>query len=457
MLNRLSVAWLRPQWHMTGGAPLESLVSLVVPDYYHLFDPSRYVFPFNFTFMYLYCGIAGLLLAAAGLVAARRRVELSFALLAVVCGLWMLGSNTPGVGRLYGFIPDFIRGPMYAEFASVGFILGIASLAAFGTERFVVPRGKWAMAVLVASTVIDLTWHGADRPMNRARTIDVDTASPNQFEGSTSALKNVRGLTNTTLPPGRIDVLSGSRDWTMSASILGLQTAGGDEPLVPLRALKVRSCFTQGLDWERYYTVDRVDSPLLKLLNVRYLIAAEEQPLSGLGSQVVPKGAVGRHFLFENRNALPRFFLVGEVHNASDFEESLNEVCSPAFNPARAAVVEGSAFAIPAQLTSQGSVRVATYSSSSIELNVETPAPSFLVTSETAYPGWKAQINGAEAQLLMTNAAFRGIPVPAGRSHVRMTFFPEDLVGGLLLTAFSGILALVCLMRQDIRSQGEIR
>ncbi len=59
-LGRLSIASMRADWHVTGGGlRLQSLMSLIMPNYYHIFtpfDPSQYKLPINFTFLYVYCG-----------------------------------------------------------------------------------------------------------------------------------------------------------------------------------------------------------------------------------------------------------------------------------------------------------------------------------------------------------------------------------------------------------------
>ena len=67
------------------------------------------------------------------------------------------------------------------------------------------------------------------------------------------------------------------------------------------------------------------------------------------------------------------------------------------------------------------------YRSPRLVLDVESPQPAFLVTSEAHYPGWRAFLDGVETPIAMTNAAFRGLPVPAGRHRVEMRFEPAIL------------------------------
>jgi len=437
-----SVASLRPQWHTTGGVPLQALVSLVAPNYYHIFNPDQYQLPFNFTFMYVYCSIAGLLLALTAVIVSRQRLTVLFLVMTVVCGIWMVGSNTPLIGTYYKHIPDVIRGPMYAEFAMAAFILGISVMAALGADRLIASRGKVAIAALIALAAADLTIQGSGRVLNTARTIDDPGVTPEHFEGSRAALARMRELAGQSFPPARLDMIGGSRNWTSFAPVMHLPTANGDQPLALLRMVGVRSCFAKGFEWERYYWVEKLDSKVINLLNIRYLLASESD------DQALPRnpsinriGTAGNHSVYENRDALPRFFLVGAVRRTHDFNESLAEVCSPSFDPANLAIVEGAGeLKIQPRLSGLDQVRALEYSADFIELEVNTDAPSFLVSSEAWYPGWRARVNGDDARIWITNAAFRGIAVPAGHSRITMKFSPPDLVYGALVSIFAWLL-----------------
>jgi hypothetical protein len=92
------------------------------------------------------------------------------------------------------------------------------------------------------------------------------------------------------------------------------------------------------------------------------------------------------------------------------------------------AVVEGS---LPdgrgSETTPAGRVRVLEYAARQFTVETDSPAPAFLVTSETAYPGWRAWLDGLESAPVTTDVAFRGLPVPAGRHLVKMQFDPRIL------------------------------
>jgi hypothetical protein len=129
-LSTLSVAQYRSDWLGTGGGlPLASLVSLVAPNFHGIFDLRRYSGPWNPTFLYLYCSLAGLLLALAAAVVSRKREIRVFTLLVPLTALWMLGDSTPIWRVFYACLPVWIRNALHPEFAMPALILSLSVLA----------------------------------------------------------------------------------------------------------------------------------------------------------------------------------------------------------------------------------------------------------------------------------------------------------------------------------------
>jgi hypothetical protein len=96
---------------------------------------------------------------------------------------------------------------------------------------------------------------------------------------------------------------------------------------------------------------------------------------------------------------------------------ALAAVHNPNFNPLNQTVVEGVSPQVPPS-SEQPPVHVVDYGNNRVELEVNSPSPNLLVTSETLYPGWTATVNGRPV-------AFRGIPLSAGENHIVMTYFPR--------------------------------
>ena len=121
----------------------------------------------------------------------------------------------------------------------------------------------------------------------------------------------------------------------------------------------------------------------------------------------------------------------------------------PGFDPRTEAVVEAG---VEAQAA--GRVAVLAYGAREITLETDAAGPALLVSSEAWYPGWRAWIDGKEAPLVIVNAAFRGLAVPAGRRRVRMRFDPPVLWrgAGISLAALAILTALA--VRDNKRAKG---
>jgi uncharacterized membrane protein YfhO len=107
----------------------------------------------------------------------------------------------------------------------------------------------------------------------------------------------------------------------------------------------------------------------------------------------------------------------------------------------KVAIVENA----PAVTGTGGHVEVVDYAANRLALRTRSDGPSFLVTSETHYPGWEATLDGKPVELYLTNAAFRGLPVPPGTHEVKMEFRP-DLRLAATIAVLAWLLCLGCLM-----------
>ncbi|NBR84970.1 MAG: hypothetical protein EBT61_05610 [Verrucomicrobia bacterium] len=82
--------------------------------------------------------------------------------------------------------------------------------------------------------------------------------------------------------------------------------------------------------------------------------------------------------------------------------------------------------------------------SSLIEIEAEAAAPTVVVLAQNFYPSWRATVNGQPAPVLRANHAFQAIPIPAGKSTVRLDYvdWPFRLGAGISLATLLGCLVL---------------
>ena len=451
-LTSLSVARLRSEYLGTGGGiPLPSLISLVAPNHFNIFDFSKFSAPWNITFLYLYCGISGLALAVFGLLRSKTRYRAPLACMTLLSLPWMLGDQTPVGKALFLSLPGIVRSSIYAEPAMAVFILGVALLAGLGAHRLFSSRRAWMGAAAVVVVAAELTLVGSGLPMNAGSLDNEPGFGDNQFEGNAELLQGIRKLTGTTNPPGRIDTVDDSMNWAVAARFIGVPDANGNDPLALFRTVQVRRIFTGGERWGRYYEVADPDSNVLSLLNVRFLLS--RTPVES--EQFTKIAELPGRTVYENRSALPRFFLVGRIQQAANPEQAIAFLQSQEFDPRSIAVVEGAvAFSEPARDEPAGTVRVVDYRSPRVVLDVESPQQAFLVTSEAHYPGWRAFLDGVETPIAMTNAAFRGLPVPAGRHRVEMRFEPAILARSAAVSITGLVLLAAAVLFGDRKRSG---
>ncbi len=191
-LTELSVAKYRADWLGSGGGLYwQSLVSLVAPNHYNIFDIGRFNGPGDPTFLYLYSSIAGLLLAIFALVFAvvtrRNRTTALFALLLAFAMFWMLGDKTLVWRALFPLLPEKVRIGIHPEYTYSIFSLAIAGLAAIGLDSIRIPNlARWAIGIIIA---VDLFLVGSGRPMNSSVVAQDPGVTRNAFDGNSFLLE----------------------------------------------------------------------------------------------------------------------------------------------------------------------------------------------------------------------------------------------------------------------------
>ncbi|MCL4465928.1 MAG: YfhO family protein [Chloroflexi bacterium] len=147
--------------------------------------------------------------------------------------------------------------------------------------------------------------------------------------------------------------------------------------------------------------------------------------------------------IYENRQALPRAFLVDSVTRALDMKTAIVMMKQPQVDPAQTAIVEGISPDQAAGIGSGGgTVAVRGYASTNVVLDVDAQADSCLVLTDSFYPGWVAIVDGREVPIYATDLAFRGVFVPKGQHVVSFSYQPTSFSAGMGL-AVAAFIVLV--------------
>jgi hypothetical protein len=461
-LTELSVAKYRADWLGTGGGLYwQSLVSLLAPNHYNIFDISRFNGPGDPTFLYLYSSIGGLLLAIFALLFAivtrRNRITALFALLLAFGMLWMLGDKTLVWRIFFPLLPEQTRIGIHPEYTYCIFSLAIAGLAAMGLDAIRIgDPARWAIGAIIA---VDLFLVGSGRPMNSS--LLQQDVTRDAVDGNALLLDQVRRYVDHNVPPWRIDTFDSSLQWTYGAPILQVPSASGISPLALENAIQLRLFLHDGNRWGWYYPLEKPESPVLDVLNVRYVLTrAADVPRLAAISKFRHIASLPDTEVFENTAVRPRFYFVRGVRQVASLAEAHDLIEHGQIDFRDTAVTDrpigmppGDDSSAPGPRGAARVVGVVKYEPSRIELSLEASRASLLVLSETYYPGWKAWIDERPAAIHPVDIALRGVVVPAGAHQLRMEFRPVILPVSLCISLATAILLAISAFLYRIRAR----
>ncbi len=340
-LTNHSVAKYRADWLGLGGGLFpQSLVSLVLPNHYHQFEPALFRGPGDLTFLYLYCGLAGLALALYALAACRTRSMALLALTAAFSIFWMLGEHTAPWRWFYPLVPEKIRIGIHPEYTYCILTLAIGGLAALGLERLRLRQAiRYAIVLIVA---LDLFFTGSGRPMNAISVRQDPGVTRDAFDGSRELLDGVRSRVTAATPPWRVDTVDASAFWSIAGATTDVPSANGISPMAPDLVIQLRLFLHDGFRWGWYYPLEHLDSPVLDLLNARYIVTS---PKAADRLRALPRfrhvASLPGNELFENLTVMPRFFLVRDVRLVHSLAEARSLIAGGSIDLRRTAVTEG--------------------------------------------------------------------------------------------------------------------
>lgn len=199
--------------------------------------------------------------------------------------------------------------------------------------------------------------------------------------------------------------------------------------------------------------------PALNLLGVRFLLIEEAREAEAMTAGVrAGLRAIHRArglVLYENRQALPRAFLVPRVEVVPDGTERLARLLQIDLRdtavldePLREPLPPLDDLSPDARAPG---VDVLAYEPERIVLATSYAAPGLLVLTDQYHPGWRVAVDGAVAEVVRVNHLFRGVRVPAGRHRVEFRYQQPGLQAGAAASAVAWIALALILGRAAIR------
>ena len=226
----------------------------------------------------------------------------------------------------------------------------------------------------------------------------------------------------------------------------GIEQAGGEHGNQLDRWNKFAGAGEQVyVDWHNF-----LSNPAFRsAANIRYII-------SGLDLGIPPGDTAAVHMeevyrgqrsiVYRNNLVLPRAYIVPNVQVIPNTDSALAFMKQPGWNPREVAVVDRPlGVTLPSGELQQAAV-ISEREPDRVVVRTNTNRPALLVLADVYAHGWKAYVDDQPTPIVITNVAFRGVPVAAGEHTVRFVFDPDDLeTGRLISSVLLVVLIAVCI------------
>lgn len=172
---------------------------------------------------------------------------------------------------------------------------------------------------------------------------------------------------------------------------------------------------------------------ILSLLNVRFILASRY--LTDERLRLVQDGTTK---IYENPAALPRAFLVSNCQVIVDPRALLDRMHRTDFNAADVLLLEAAPAASDCATggaPASGDVEAVANSASEVAFRVQAQDATYLLLSDTYYPGWYVEVDGRESELLRADYTVRAVFVPRGNHMVRFYYDPLSFKIAALLSS----------------------
>jgi O-antigen/teichoic acid export membrane protein len=201
-------------------------------------------------------------------------------------------------------------------------------------------------------------------------------------------------------------------------------------------------------------TPQALDSPLLDLLNVRYVLSEVE--IDSPKYELVYQGEV---HVYENLGAMPRAFSLplGATVIYDDEPEAFAEIARQydlrqfvALSHADAERLEALQSAAPPQAADPAAATITAYTPNEVWIDVQVGEPSWLVLADSNSPGWRAWVRpiGAgddqevEQPVWTVDGNFRGVTLEPGAWTVRFKYSPDSFKLGAFASFMAGVIVI---------------
>jgi hypothetical protein len=198
----------------------------------------------------------------------------------------------------------------------------------------------------------------------------------------------------------------------------------------------------------RYLETQSYQSSFLDLVGVKYLVALKRDREGNIDlegqylNSKIPKDKFrlvfedGATVVLENLSVLPRVILYDkflvETNDLRAQEKLQNGII---FHDE--IVINGYPLFTEYNITSSDSATIESYEPNKILIATQTQKPSFLMLTDTYFPGWNAFIDGNPSTIYTADGTFRAVEIPPGKHNIEFIYKPESFSFGLKISIIS--------------------
>jgi hypothetical protein len=157
-------------------------------------------------------------------------------------------------------------------------------------------------------------------------------------------------------------------------------------------------------------------------------------------------------YLYRMPGRNPAAWVATAIVKGSD-DQALATILDERFEPSRAAIFDTAAAVQVQSLTTppapagvQARVTRMEPGQIDVQLTGDAPAGAALVVSENYFPGWRATVDGKDANTARANFNLIGVPLPAGARNVQLRFVDPAYGTGKTLTLVAFVLTLAAII-----------
>ena len=176
-----------------------------------------------------------------------------------------------------------------------------------------------------------------------------------------------------------------------------------------------------GTDMEKY--------GVLNMLNTKYILAGPAE-----------------NAVIQNPDNNGSAWLVSKVVKVNNPDEEIEKLLL--LDTKNQAVIDVDKFPVEADnFNGQGTVLLTEYKPNALTYEAKLDGDGLVVFSEIYYPkGWKATIDGEDAEILRANYVLRALPVPKGDHVIKFSFEPKSYYLGNTISLIFSILLLISII-----------